>query len=96
MKRAAGRVFAPLDEIQVGQRAGSGGMTPQTLRLAQFRRSHQHKSNGYDFGEDEQPGVSGYSFYDEDADHAGKPRKRDDSDVGNLAGVGRLLLVENM
>lgn len=54
--------------------------------------SHQHKSNGYDLGEDEVPGESGYTFYDEQSDQ-NPNRQRSDSGMSRLAGVGRLLLL---
>lgn len=60
--------------------------------------SHQHKGNGYDLGDDETPGVSGYSFYDEDSDQKGKKedgRPRNDSSTSRLAGTGRLLLLDD-
>jgi carnitine O-acetyltransferase len=56
--------------------------------------SHQHKSNGYDLGEDEVAGVSGYSFYDE-GNAQNKTKDRSDSTTSRLAGVGRLLLISD-
>lgn len=56
--------------------------------------SHQHKSNGYDLGDNEVPGVSGYSFYDEEAAKENeRNRGRSDSGQSRLAGVGRMLIV---
>jgi len=53
--------------------------------------SNQHISNGYDMGEEEGTGVSGYSFYgDQEQDKKG--RDRTDSRSNRIAGVGRMLL----
>lgn len=58
--------------------------------------SHQHKGNGYDLGEDEMPGVSGYSFYDEEsAQKKNNGRPRTDSGTSPFAGTGRLLMIED-
>lgn len=71
--------------------------------------SHQHKGNGYDLGDDEVPGVSGYSFYDEDEAEKAKADKDSanaydesvaralgDSTSSRLAGVGRMLIVDEI
>jgi carnitine O-acetyltransferase len=51
--------------------------------------SNQDMSNGYDLGEEEGTGVSGYSFYGEQEQ---KKKVKDISDTRRIAGVGRMLM----
>jgi carnitine O-acetyltransferase len=54
--------------------------------------SNQHMSNGYDLGDEEGTGISGYSFYGDQSEQAKKAKEGTDSRSSRIAGVGRMLI----